>query len=60
MIMRRLIILDLLLFAWRVQDPGTPARRIWASIDMGTEIFMSSKDEMAEWTISDFDVVVTS
>jgi hypothetical protein len=43
-----------------LQDPGTPpARRIWSSIDMGTEIFVSDKDEVAEWTISDFDVTFT-
>ncbi|XP_050203376.1 uncharacterized protein LOC126653512 isoform X2 [Mercurialis annua] len=42
------------------QDPGTrPARRIWTSIDMGTEIFVSDKDEVAEWNISDFDVILT-
>ncbi|KAJ4849878.1 hypothetical protein Tsubulata_034680 [Turnera subulata] len=42
------------------QDPGTPpARRIWTSIDMGTEIFVSDKDEVAEWTVSDFDVILT-
>ncbi|KAI4384911.1 hypothetical protein MLD38_002996 [Melastoma candidum] len=41
------------------QDPGTtPARRIWTSIDMGTEIYISNKEEMAEWTISDFDVLI--
>lgn len=43
------------------QDPGTaPARRIWTSIDVGTEIFVSDKDEVAEWTLSDFDVLLTS
>lgn len=43
------------------QDPGTtPARRIWTSIDMGTEIFISDKDEVAEWTLSDFDVLIPS
>ncbi|KAI3946851.1 hypothetical protein MKW98_003414 [Papaver atlanticum] len=43
------------------QDPGTtPAKRIWTSIDMGTEIYVSNKDEMAEWTLSDFDVLLTS
>jgi hypothetical protein len=26
---------------------------------MGTEIFVSDKDEVAEWTISDFDVTFT-
>lgn len=41
------------------QDPGTPpARRIWTSTDVGTEIFVSDKDEMAEWTLSDFDVLI--
>ncbi|KAI3980851.1 hypothetical protein MKX01_025416 [Papaver californicum] len=43
------------------QDPGTtPAKRIWTSIDMGTEIYVSNRDEMAEWTLSDFDVLLTS
>ncbi|KAL3517347.1 hypothetical protein ACH5RR_019936 [Cinchona calisaya] len=43
------------------QDPGTrPARRIWTSLDVGTEIFVSDKDEVAEWTLSDFDVIITS
>lgn len=43
-----------------VQDPGTsPAKRIWTSIDSGTEIFVSDKDEEAEWTLSDFDVILT-
>ncbi|XVF72830.1 hypothetical protein PTKIN_Ptkin12aG0152400 [Pterospermum kingtungense] len=42
------------------QDPGTPpAKRIWTSIDMGTEIFISDQDEEAEWTLSDFDVLLT-
>lgn len=42
------------------QDPGTlPARRIWTSLDVGTEIFVSDKDEIAEWTLSDFDVIIT-
>lgn len=44
-----------------LQDPGTaPARRIWTSLDVGTEIFVSNKDEVAEWTLSDFDVILTS
>ncbi|GAA0146577.1 hypothetical protein LIER_06498 [Lithospermum erythrorhizon] len=43
------------------QDPGTtPARRIWTSLDVGTEIFVSDKDEVAEWTLSDFDVILTT
>ncbi|GJZ92857.1 hypothetical protein Tco_0664922 [Tanacetum coccineum] len=42
------------------QDPGTkPAKRIWTSLDTGTEIFVSDKDEEAEWTVSDFDVIIT-
>ncbi|KDP28065.1 hypothetical protein JCGZ_19473 [Jatropha curcas] len=42
------------------QDPGAPpARRIWTSIDMGTEIFVSDQEEMAEWILSDFDVILT-
>ncbi|XP_021768624.1 uncharacterized protein LOC110732949 isoform X1 [Chenopodium quinoa] len=42
------------------QDPGTPpAKRVWTSIDMGTEIFVSDKEEVAEWTVSDFDVIIT-
>lgn len=40
------------------QDPGTPpARRQWMSIDLGTEIF-KDPDQMAEWTVSDFDILV--
>ncbi|KAG4916727.1 hypothetical protein HKD37_19G054829 [Glycine soja] len=43
------------------QDPGTPpAKRIWTSIDTGTEIFVSAQDEVAEWTLSDFDVILTA
>ncbi|KAM6541365.1 hypothetical protein CsatB_005812 [Cannabis sativa] len=43
------------------QDPGTtPARRIWSSIDVGTEIYISDKDEVAEWSLSDFDVLLTT
>ncbi|CAN1243383.1 hypothetical protein LINPERPRIM_LOCUS5668 [Linum perenne] len=43
------------------QDPGSPpARRIWTSIDVGTEIYVSDEDEVAEWSFSDFDVILTS
>uniref|UniRef100_A0A7N0UTL2 DUF7705 domain-containing protein n=1 Tax=Kalanchoe fedtschenkoi TaxID=63787 RepID=A0A7N0UTL2_KALFE len=43
------------------QDPGhPPARRIWTSLDVGTEVFISDRDEVAEWTLSDFDVILTS
>ncbi|KAJ9145970.1 hypothetical protein P3X46_028294 [Hevea brasiliensis] len=41
------------------QDPGTkPARRVWSSINVGTEIYVSKMGETAEWTVSDFDVLV--
>ncbi|XP_023535715.1 uncharacterized protein LOC111797062 isoform X2 [Cucurbita pepo subsp. pepo] len=40
------------------QDPGTkPARRIWTSINVGTEIYIS-EGATAEWSVSDFDVIV--
>ncbi|KAL0903230.1 hypothetical protein M5K25_027591 [Dendrobium thyrsiflorum] len=43
------------------QDPGTsPAKRIWRSIDVGTEIFVGDGEEIAEWTVTDFDVTVSS
>ncbi|KAK9070038.1 hypothetical protein SSX86_010437 [Deinandra increscens subsp. villosa] len=42
------------------QDPGTKAaKRIWTSLDVGTEIFVTQKDEEAEWSLSDFDVIIT-
>ncbi|RVW29112.1 hypothetical protein CK203_096788 [Vitis vinifera] len=48
-----------LLNCYLVQDPGTkPAKRVWTSINVGTEIYVSSKGETAEWTVSDFDVLV--
>ncbi|XP_077231318.1 uncharacterized protein LOC143864288 [Tasmannia lanceolata] len=40
------------------QDPGTPpAKRLWSSLDVGTEIYVSP-GEVAEWTLSDFDVII--
>ncbi|KAL6008842.1 hypothetical protein ACLOJK_022068 [Asimina triloba] len=34
------------------QDPGTPpAGRVWTSIDVGTEVFISSKSEVTEWIL---------
>ncbi|KAM3284872.1 hypothetical protein P3S67_023671 [Capsicum chacoense] len=40
------------------QDPGTaPAKRRWSSIDLGTEIFKDA-NQVAEWTVSDFDILV--
>ncbi|GFP96958.1 hypothetical protein PHJA_001839900 [Phtheirospermum japonicum] len=42
------------------QDPVTvPARRQWRSIDLGPEIY-KDPDQVAEWTVSDFDVLVPS
>lgn len=53
--------LPFFIFILLLQDPGTPpTRRIWTSIDMGTEIFVNDKEELAEWTLSDFDVLYTS
>ncbi|KAF3447389.1 hypothetical protein FNV43_RR12575 [Rhamnella rubrinervis] len=41
------------------QDPGTdPARRVWSSINVGTEIYVSRNGVTAEWTVSDFDILV--
>lgn len=41
------------------QDPGTdPARRVWSSINVGTEIYVSQSAATAEWTVSDFDILV--
>ncbi|XP_030513032.1 uncharacterized protein LOC115727046 [Rhodamnia argentea] len=41
------------------QDPGTePAKRVWSSIDVGTEIYVSRSRVTAEWSVSDFDVLV--
>lgn len=41
------------------QDPGTkPAKRIWFSINVGTEIYVSRAGETAEWAVSDFDVSI--
>jgi hypothetical protein len=41
------------------QDPGTePALRLWPSIDVGTEIFNDANFQAAEWTVSDFDILI--
>lgn len=41
-----------------MQDPGTaPVERHWPSVDLGTEIYVSG-NEVAEWTVSDFDIIV--
>ncbi|XP_006840341.2 uncharacterized protein LOC18430116 [Amborella trichopoda] len=34
------------------QDPGTPpAKREWPSIDVGTEMFITDNEQVAEWTL---------
>ncbi|KAL9816892.1 hypothetical protein AtNW77_Chr4g0282981 [Arabidopsis thaliana] len=39
--------------------PGTkPAKRMWTSINVVTDIYVSNRQETAEWTVSDFDVLV--
>ncbi|XP_042511156.1 uncharacterized protein LOC122086423 [Macadamia integrifolia] len=41
------------------QEPDTkPAKRYWSSIDLGTEIYISETEEVAEWTVSDFNIIV--
>lgn len=45
------------------QDPGSkpPAKRVWTSINVGTEIYVTragESGETAEWAVSDFDVLV--
>ncbi|KAK4391289.1 hypothetical protein Sango_2192200 [Sesamum angolense] len=41
------------------QDPGTKlAKRVWSSINVGTEIYVSPNGATAEWTVTDFDVLV--
>ena len=43
------------------QDPGTPsAKRQWPSVDVGTEIYISSESETAQWTVSDFNILIPS
>ncbi|XP_073284075.1 uncharacterized protein [Primulina huaijiensis] len=40
------------------QEAGTkPVERHWPSVDLGTEIYMSA-NVMAEWTVSNFDIIV--
>ncbi|THU49867.1 hypothetical protein C4D60_Mb06t14090 [Musa balbisiana] len=40
------------------QDPNTTAaKRKWTSLDVGTEIYKSD-DDVAEWILSDFDIIV--
>nr|POF07943.1 hypothetical protein CFP56_45241 [Quercus suber] len=41
------------------QDPRTElARRLWSSINVGTKIYVSSTGMIAEWSVSDFDILV--
>ncbi|XP_010665508.3 uncharacterized protein LOC104882806 [Beta vulgaris subsp. vulgaris] len=40
------------------QDPGTqPIKRRWSSIDLGVEVYRDP-DQVVEWTVSDFDILV--
>ncbi|GFQ00597.1 hypothetical protein PHJA_002203600 [Phtheirospermum japonicum] len=41
------------------QDPGTPpAKRVWRSINCGTEMYFGAPGKTAQWSVSDFDVLV--
>ncbi|KAL1533877.1 hypothetical protein AAHA92_33698 [Salvia divinorum] len=41
------------------QDPGTKAaKRVWISINVGTEIYVSPAGVTSEWTVSDLDVLI--
>lgn len=52
-------LLDQLLLNLFKQYPGTePAKRVWSSINVGTEIYVSRAEETAEWTVSEFDVLI--
>ncbi|KAK0575534.1 hypothetical protein LWI29_002225 [Acer saccharum] len=43
------------------QDPGTPrARRVWSSINVGTEIYVSRAGETAEWSVSCVTIMSTA
>ncbi|KAH9617510.1 hypothetical protein KSS87_007814 [Heliosperma pusillum] len=40
------------------QDPGTtPIKRKWSSIDLGVEVYRDP-DQVIQWTVSDFDIIV--
>lgn len=42
-----------------MQDPGTKhVERHWPSIDLGTEIYISDVGQLAEWTVSSFDIII--
>ncbi|KAI4333452.1 hypothetical protein L6164_018263 [Bauhinia variegata] len=41
------------------QDPGTePVVRRWPSVNVGTEIYISESGQTAEWTVSNFDIII--
>ncbi|XP_058217596.1 uncharacterized protein LOC131328706 [Rhododendron vialii] len=41
------------------QDPGTkPVKRHWPSINLGAEVYIDG-NEILEWTVSDFDIIIT-
>lgn len=42
-----------------LQDPGTKSVvRHWPSINIGTEIYISNISQVAEWTVSNFDIII--
>ena len=42
-----------------MQDPGTKSvERHWLSINVGTEIYISGVGHVAEWTVSNFDIII--
>ncbi|RYQ96293.1 hypothetical protein HN51_044353 [Arachis hypogaea] len=44
---------------WVLDDPGTkPVKRTWTSINIGTEIYVSDVGHVAEWTVSNFDIIL--
>ncbi|KAL8138564.1 hypothetical protein V2J09_004565 [Rumex salicifolius] len=45
---------------WELDDPDIRhAKRIWAPIDTGAEIYVSDREEVVEWSVSKFDVILT-
>lgn len=53
-----MLMISSLSFFFLLQDPGTAtAMRRWPSLDVGTEIYISN-NEVAEWTLSDFDIMI--
>ncbi|KAF7144225.1 hypothetical protein RHSIM_Rhsim05G0169500 [Rhododendron simsii] len=41
------------------QDPGTkPVDKYWPSVNLGAEVYIGD-NEILEWTVSDFDIIIT-